>query len=295
MVVSQILCFVFAIFLLFGCKEGDPLASLKKRDGLIALWDFKEAAGSERSAAGEGSFPLKEMNGPVTRVAEGPLSGFAALMKDKAYFSLPYEKTGKLNIHGKNQGITVMAWVKWEGNTGFVGGMWNEYTDGGKRQYGLFVDLPHYNGSSQVCGHISYSGGPTPPLPYSCDYSASKQTLEQGKWHFIAFTYDGKYIKSYLDGEFQQRPPEPIKNTKGFEGLPGGLTHSKNPYFFQGGMGNNGSDFTVGAVVLSSGMGNFFNGLIGGLAVFDRVLKSDELKEIFQQTMVENGFICEVN
>jgi hypothetical protein len=60
-------------------------------------------------------------------------------------------------------------------------------------------------------------------------------------------------------------------------------------------MGNNGSDFTVGAVVLSRGMGNFFNGLIGGLAVFDRVLESSEISEIFQQTMVENGFIGQGN
>jgi hypothetical protein len=79
----------------------------------------------------------------------------------------------------KSQGVTVMAWVKWEGNTGFVGGMWNEYQDGGKRQYGLFVSLPHYNGEDQVCGHISYSGKPTPPFPYSIDYSASKQIVKR--------------------------------------------------------------------------------------------------------------------
>jgi len=291
MVVLRTLRFLFGAFILLGCEQVDPLGQLQKRDGLVALWDFKEVAGAERLAVGKGDFPLKEMNGPIQRVPEGPLSGYAAFMKDKVYLTLPHEKVGKLNIHGKNQGITVMAWVKWEGNTGFVGGMWNEYTGGGKRQYGLFVDLPHYNGSSQVCGHISYTGGPTPPLPYSCDYSASKQTLRKGDWHFIAFTYDGQYIKSYLDGEFQQRPPEAIKNTKGFEGLPNGLIHSKNPYFFEDGMGNNGSDFTVGAVVLSRGMGNFFNGLIGGLAVFDRVLESGELNEIFQQTMVENGFL----
>jgi hypothetical protein len=45
-------------------------------------------------------------------------------------------------------------------------------------------------------------------------------------------------------------------------------------------MGNNGSDFTVGAVLLKNGMGNFFKGQIGGLAVFDRVLRQTELKRI---------------
>jgi hypothetical protein len=45
-------------------------------------------------------------------------------------------------------------------------------------------------------------------------------------------------------------------------------------------MGNNGSDFTVGAVLLKSGMGNFFKGLIGGLAVFDRALSEIEIKSL---------------
>jgi hypothetical protein len=51
-------------------------------------------------------------------------------------------------------------------------------------------------------------------------------------------------------------------------------------------MGNNGSDFTVGAVLLKSGMGNFFNGLIGGLAVFNRALNADE---------IENLSVCKQN
>lgn len=283
----------FGLFFLMSCKVDNQLAVVQEMDGLVALWDFKEESGKARKAIGKGDFPLKEMNGEIQRIPEGPLSGYSARMENEAYFSLPHEETGKLNIHGTNQGVTVMAWVKWEGKTGFVGGMWNEYTDGGKRQYGLFVDLPHYNGASQVCGHISYSGGPTPPFPYSCDYAASKQILTQGKWHFIAFTYDGEFIKAFLDGEFRERAPESIKNTKGFEGLPDGLTHSKNPYLFEDGMGDNGSDFTVGAVVLSRGMGNFFNGQIGGLAVFERELSENEINEIFHKTMTGNVLVAE--
>jgi len=277
-------CLVFlAMQLSFGRQE--PVVKIAEKKGLVALWDFKEPAGKERKAIGMGYFPLKEMNGPISRIEEGPLSGYAAVFEREAFMALPHERTGALNIHGKRQGITVMAWVKWRGKTGFVGGMWNEYTDGGKRQYGLFVDLPHYNGANQVCGHVSASGGPTSPFPYSCDYSASRQVLNRDQWHFIAFTYDGQYIKSYLDGEFQERAPEPIKNTKGFPGLPDGLVHSKNPYYFPDGLGDNGSDFTVGAVVLKRGMGNFFNGYIGGLAIFDRALETTELEEIYSLSM----------
>jgi hypothetical protein len=260
-------------------KKGNPelVSKIKSTSGLVAFWDFKEDAGKPRKAFGEGKFPLKEQKGQIPRVSEGPISGYSALFSDSAFLSLPNRKTGKLNIYGRNQGVTVMAWVKWEGKTGFVGGMWNEYASGGKRQYGLFVSLPHYNGGDQVCGHISYTGKPTPPFPYSIDYSASKQTLEKSQWQFVAFTYDGEFIRSYLNGELKVREPELIKNTKGFSGYPEGITHSKNPYFYPDGMGNNGSDFTVGAVLLARGMGNYFRGQIGGLAVFDRALRPEEI------------------
>jgi hypothetical protein len=253
---------------------------IRNTKGLVALWDFKEKEGRDRKAVGLGKFPLEEENGTLPRISEGPLSGYSAKFGNKAFLKLENAKTGALNIFGEKQGVTIIAWVKWEGNTGFVGGMWNEYQDGGKRQYGLFVSLPHYNGRDQVCGHISKTGKPTPPFPYSIDYSASKQQVAEKQWQCVAFTYDGAYIKSYLNGRFKAREPELIDHTKGFEGYPEGLLQSKNPYYFPYGMGNNGSDFTVGAVLLKSGMGNFFTGLIGGLAVFNRALSEDEIQNL---------------
>jgi len=259
-------------------KRPELVQKLKTTQGLVAFWDFKEKEGHARKAWGMGKFQLKEMNGTLPRISEGPLSGYSAQFGNKAYLCLPNSQTGKLNIFGKEQGVTVIAWVKWTGEQpGFVGGMWNEYQDGGKRQYGLFVSLPHYNGKNQVCGHISQTGRPTPPFPYSIDYSASKQEVAAKQWVCVAFTYDGKNIKSFLNGRFEAREPELINNTKGFDGYPNGLTQSKNPYYFPAGMGNNGSDFTVGAVLLKAGMGNFFKGLIGGLAVFNRALTDEEI------------------
>jgi hypothetical protein len=255
-------------------------SKLLKTKSLIALWDFKEVEGQHRKSL-RGDFDLAETNGAVPRRPEGPLSGYSAYFGAGPYLSLANAKTGALNIFGPKQGVTVMAWVKWTGEqTGFVGGMWNEYQDGGKRQYGLFVSLPHYNGKNQVCGHISWTGKPTPPFPYSSDYSASAQEVPANQWACIAFTYDGTYIRSYMNGQFVAREKELILNTQGFEGYPNGLIQSKNPYYFPSGMGNNGSDFTVGAVLLKRGMGNFFRGQIAGLAVFNRALKSSEIRRI---------------
>ncbi len=168
------------------------VSNIKSTPGLVALWDFKEKEGQPRKACGMGKFPLMEENGTIPRMNDGVLSGYSAQFSGKTFLRIPNAKSGKLNIFGSGQGVTVIAWVKWSGEqTGFVAGMWNEYQDGGRRQFGLFVSLPHYNGANQVCGHISLTGKPTPPFPYSIDYSASKQTVEKQQWQCVAFSYDG--------------------------------------------------------------------------------------------------------
>ncbi len=264
-----------------SCKQdrSGVFQQLQSYNGLVAFWDF---SGYKEGLTSKGQVQIQLQNGTkdtLRFVDEGPISGSSILLDGTDYLYIPYEKTGKLNI--KTNEVTVIAWVKWTGEQiGFVGGMWNEYQDGGKRQYGLFVSLPHYNGKNQVCGHISKTGKPTPPFPYSIDYSASKQEVAPNEWTCIAFTYDGEYIRSYHEGIFEEREPELINNTKGFEGYPDGLIQSKNPYYYPDGMGVNGSDFTVGAVFVNNKMANFFKGQIGGLAVYDRALSNDEIKEI---------------
>ncbi len=266
-------------------SQANYSARIRSVDGLVAVWDFKEKSGRSRKAHGARKFPLKEANGKVERINDGPLSGYSALFSGQAYLSIENARTKELNIYGSAQGVTIVAWVKWSGGTGFVGGMWNEYAEGGKRQYGLFVSLPYYNGADQVCGHVSLTGKPTPPFPYSIDYSASKQKVKMNEWQCIAFTYDGTLIKSYLNGSFEAREPELIDHTKGFEGYKDGIIQSKNPYHYPEGMGNNGSDFTVGAVLLKSGMGNFFKGQIGGLAVFNRALSDQEVAILSKENL----------
>ena len=277
---------VLWLFVLASCSTAStPGDELKKRilstDGLVAFWGFSEKTGEKRKALGVGDFSLQEANGTIKRIDEGPITGYAAKFDSGQYMVLPWKDVGKLNINGRDQEVTVMAWVKWKGaGNSFIAGMWNEYEDGGKRQYGLFVSLPYYNGRDQVCGHISWTGKATPPFPYSIDYSASKQKVEVGKWACVAFTYDEDVIKSFYNGQFEERKPELIRHTKGFEGYPEGLIQSKNPYHFPDGMGDNGSDFTVGAVLLKGGMGNYFKGLLGGVAIFDRALTASEMKEV---------------
>lgn len=72
------LLFIISIglFFLISCKEDNQLAVVQEMDGLVALWDFKEESGTARMAIGKGDFPLKEMNGEIQRIPEGPCLAF---------------------------------------------------------------------------------------------------------------------------------------------------------------------------------------------------------------------------
>lgn len=276
---------ILAVAMLFNRSLAQPQIASKalneliaKQPHLVAFWNFSDTLGNPSAGSAKGLRLKAFTKAKLTK--GGPLSGNAISLDGKAdFWYIPHANSGGLDI--KSNAVTVIAWVKWNGGTGFVAGKWNEYKDGGKRQYGLFVSLPYYNGANQVCGHISKSGGPTPPFPYSIDYSASEQKVQVNEWTCVAFTYDGQYIKSYYNGIFKERQPELIQRTAGFlKDYPQGLRQVKNPYFFPEGMGQNGSDFTVGAVQLKKGMGNFFNGEIAGIAVFDKALSENEMSKL---------------
>jgi hypothetical protein len=115
-----LVCIVQCTYAQKHMKKGQHLKTITSINGLVALWDFKEASGTKRIDYGKGKFPLEEQNGVIERIAEGPLSGYSSLFKDSAYFKLPNDKTGALNIYGKKQGVSVVAWVKWSGGTGFL-------------------------------------------------------------------------------------------------------------------------------------------------------------------------------
>ncbi len=252
---------------------------LECHDSLVAYWDFSSEKCALQAKGCDETLKLQAKSEDVmpTFVEE---EGHRSLYFDGGdYLYIPYDSTGSLNI--RSNAVTMLARVKWtRGKIGFVAGMWDEYANGGMRQYGMFISLPHYNGKNQVCGHISRTGRPTPPFPYSIDYSASAQEVPNGEWCTVAFSYDGEYIRSYFNGVCEPREPELILHTTGFEGYPEALIQSKNPYYFPDGIGNNGSDFTVGAVFVKGKIGNHFRGNISWIALYNRALSNSEIAEL---------------
>ena len=80
-------------------------------------------------------------------------------------------------------------------------------------------------------------------------------------WQCVAFSYDGTWARAYLNGSLDTRP-------------------ERNPYYYPQGLfdgGPNGSDFTVGGVHRLGEMGNWYCGLLSGLAIYNRALTDTEM------------------
>jgi len=251
-----------------GYAKADAVRSLP---GLVCFWDFREDAGEERVSTGRHDYRLQEMNGPVERADEGVFGPHAARLRFGQWFRIPRDRCPALDIHGPRAQVTVAAWVK-RGVSDYdgceaVAGFWNETRR--KRQYCLFLNLKIWDSSQQVCGHVSSVGGPTPGYLYCMDASIGSTPVPFDVWRFVAFTYDGEAARSYLDGRLDAR-------------------ERFNPYRYEGGIyhaGEDGADFTVGAVDRSGEPGNFFTGLLGGLAVFDRALADEDIRRLAAETM----------
>jgi hypothetical protein len=237
---------------------------------LVAYWDFQEPAGQDR-VSHTGEYRLREQGGPVERVEDGVLGRYSARLANEKHFLLPRAELKALNIHGKEAQVTVVAWVLREDPKAWqaIAGVWDETR--GKRQYCLFLnatsrthnqEMVRYPIQDRVHGHVSAIGGATPGHCCCVTYSSGRTAIPLHRWQVIAMTYDGDYSRVYVNGELDAE-------------------ENYNPFYYPDGIYNGkeeGAPFTVGAVSAHGKMNNFFVGLIGGLAVYDRALTEAELR-----------------
>ncbi len=294
---------------------GDPEA-VRRLPGLVAFWTFGEEAGAQRCSSGtKNPHPLEEVGGPIARVDGGPYSGRAAELDGKQYFRIPYAKTADLNIGGPGARVSLFAAVRIVDlrKSRTIAGMWSEgkgaNDDSGTRQYALLMNMPLYGGARRLVPHVSSEGGVSrradgSAFPWCVDYAATRREVPEERWCTLGFTYDGEWVKAYIDGVLDVRPLDPARDNRQdpyfTQGGPGGRDRGMNPYHHGRGLfrydpakhaaskPGGGSDFTVGArYAVGSMLGEATRGRFGGLAVFDRALDDAEMKALHDSAGIE--------
>lgn len=243
--------------------------------GLVSLWDFQEPCGTPRRAKGPQASVLREPAGAVSVADDGVFGPRCVSLGDGPYFSIPRDELGRLNVHGRQAQVSVVAWLKRRpctvGHNGCqaVAGIWNEHA---RRQYCMFLNLRIWDSAEQVGAHISGIGGATPGYKYCMDAAIGATPVPFHQWSCCAISYDGRHARAYLNGRLDARG-------------------DRNPYAYDLGLfdgGDDGGDFTIGAVArpqavddqfrdVGSVVANRYLGLLGGLAVFDRALGDEEM------------------
>lgn len=287
----------------------DGVATVIATPGLVAFWTFGEEPGQPRVSLGTpNKHPLAEVGGPIARTSGGPFSGYSAELNGKQYFEIPHAELRDLNISGPTAEVSMFAVVRIVNlaTSKTIAGVWREgkgkNDDTGTRQYALLMHMPAYGGARQLTPHISSEGGVTrradgSGLPWCADYAATRAEVPEEQWCMLAFTYDAKYIRAYINGVLEERPLDAVKDKRAdryftAEGLDG-KDRGMNPYYHGRGIfrydeslhaqskPGGGSSFTVGArQVGGKALGEATQGRFGGLAVFNRALNAVEIKRL---------------
>ena len=301
---SSIFCAVLALSacgpaaLAQTASEPDPAPT--DVPGLLAFWDFQEPAGTPRLSKGRYAYALEEMNGPIRRADDGVFGPHSADLDWGQWLRAKREDAPGLDLHGSEQEVTVVAWVKRESDRvwQYIAGVWDEGdaahqgeasgTGEGApgRQYGLFMsgawqtDHTTYErtrAEHQAMGYVSATGGATPGHPFAFDYATGATFLEQDRWYMLAYTFNGEALRVYVDGQLD-------------------ANGNYNPFPYDGPIYEGGADFTValrrvpkwpaypeGVPENAAG----FDGRLGGLAVYGRALTSEEVAGLYQATLAD--------
>ncbi|MBA3699685.1 MAG: LamG domain-containing protein [Planctomycetes bacterium] len=275
MATIRIIALLCSIAVVVG-QESPVVKTILAQPGLVAFWDFREDAGTPRRSLAKAPLALHEMQGPIAHVAEGPF-GHALKLTEGQWLRIPRADIGPLDLHGKQAQVSVLAWLKrerkgaWQG----IAGVWDESR--GKRQYCLFVNGGKRTDARTMTrtackdlfqGHVSDVGGPTMGEEFCITYATSGTPVPFTGWQFLAMTYDAREVRLYRNGRFDS-------------------SEGSNPFPHPHGLfdaGAEGAEFTVGCVSVKGKPGNFFAGLLGGVAVFDRALTAAEVAALATAT-----------
>jgi len=282
------------------------------QDGLVSFWDFQEQNGPFISKLGRGRYALEGQswnkssrvwradNVGISRVHDAPpgnpFGPRAASINDSQLLIIPntIASAPLLDIRGDSKTLSMVAWMKADPQNenhhdcfGHLAGIWSEAVS--FRQYVLFGSKCRAGDKYLNDAEVSRTGTSHSPCQWSISYAIGAAHLDYSSWHMVAMTFDGKFIRSYVNGTLDRRPPHRIYSlsdpcNETWQNPASVTTWSNRSHWGPAAdpvAPDNHTDFAVGGQKggpeNGSPLGHQWYGLIGGLAVYDRALSDDEL------------------
>ena len=169
---------------------GGPSTEAEVDKNTVAVWLFDEGAGDvvkdvsgnghDGEFAGKPKWVKAEFGGGLEFPGDG--SGYVVV-----------KSTKKLEL----ETLSIEAWVKVEESTGkWQGIVCKQQAGCGNRNYGIWVHVDQ----SVLHSEIGANG--------ACGFAMDATTdITDNKWHHLAFTFDGKMGRAYVDGELEIEAP----------------------------------------------------------------------------------------
>ena len=159
-------------------------------ENTVAVWLFEEGAGKvAKDASGNGH--------------DGEFSGSPKWVKAKfgTGLELPGDNSGYVVVDSTKklelETLSIEAWVKVEESTGkWQGIVCKQQAGCTNRNYGIWVHVDQHVLHSEIGANAA------------CGFSIDATTdITDDKWHHLAFTFDGKMGRAYVDGELEVEAP----------------------------------------------------------------------------------------
>ena len=202
-------------------------------DALVGAWLFDENQGGiAKDASGHGH------NGKIigAKWVQGKIGTALEFNGDGNIVEIPHHADFDLTEY------TASAWIKTEPTGKWQTVLGKEPIAGNPRNYGVYVA-----GDTKLLG-VNYTTGGAWKTAFS------KTVAADGKWHHVAATFDGTFLRAYFDGVMEGETKTEIPPDHNTE--PVRIGRWGNP------------------------RGDFWSGVLDEVAMFSQALTEDEIRDI---------------
>jgi len=222
----------------------NPAAAADWKRGLVLYFSFHEPPknGVVRDESGSGN------DGRVVNVqwtAQGRRGGAFQFSRENSYITV----ANKDELNPPR--LTLAAWIK----TSYTDRVWRRIFDKGTGK-GYDLTIGGDDKGKSLRGQVAIEPGKT--------YSLSGIQVDNGQWHHVAGTFDGRDAKIYVDGSLVGKPSHWV----------GEIPHT--PYDLTIGANRSNPDGSLGEI------GASFDGLMDDVMMFNRALSAEEIQTLFK-------------